>query len=233
MIPIFIITCDRIEALRQAMKSYEKGIGTPFEPVICDNGSTFPGMIKHLALLEQGGIRVYRLGQKTRPAELNEIATTIKKHMEGNDSLYYIVTDCDIALYNARQDILEFYSYLMEKDKYLPVVGPMLEIYNIPNTYPLKQEVIKRHQYQFWNKPGDMVNYQNNQYRIQRALIDTTFGMYRRDFPFQRLRKGIRTYKPYSALHLDWYVDPNNMTEDQRYYAEHCSSRISTWSKIL
>lgn len=40
----------------------------------------------------------------------------------------------------------------------------------------------------------------------------------------------VRVFAPYSARHLDWYVDPNNITPCQEYY-QLTSSDISHWNK--
>ena len=40
----------------------------------------------------------------------------------------------------------------------------------------------------------------------------------------------IRTLAPYTAKHLDWYVDPDNVSPDQAYYMEHASNN-NHWSR--
>ena len=61
--------------------------------------------------------------------------------------------------------------------------------------------------------------------------IDTTFGMYRRGYAFRRLSQGFCAYAPYQARHLDWYLDPDALTEDQRYYMEHAFV-VSPWGGV-
>ena len=64
------------------------------------------------------------------------------------------------------------------------------------------------------------------------APIDTTFGLYKAGMPWSRLKMGIRVLPPYAARHLDWYIDPENLTPDQEYYMKHASDKIAHWSKL-
>ena len=47
---------------------------------------------------------------------------------------------------------------------------------------------------------------------------------------WKRLQSGIRTFTPYSARHLDWYINPKAMPPDQQYYM-NCASPNAHWSK--
>ncbi len=186
--------------------------------------------------MEQSGIKVYRYRwedeQKMQYAQLSTlIALTIERWYQENDSEYYIVTDPDIELDHTNGDILEFYKYLLELFPRVQVVGPMLRIDDIPDCYPRKQDVLKRHA-AFWNTQPFRVEYNGRFFEVQGAFIDTTFGMYRKAFRFKNYNPGIRTCPPYAARHLDWYLDPENMTEDQIYYAANASPKIVHWGLI-
>jgi len=87
-------------------------------------------------------------------------------------------------------------------------VGPELRIDNIPDTYPLKDVLLKR--YKIGHAGDRFILIQRNGQDVKCAFrkLDTTFGMYRRDFKFKRLNPPLLTYQPYIALHLDWYIDP-------------------------
>lgn len=232
MTPIFIITCDRLQILDKAIQSYHT-IGSDIEIVIHDNGTTFPETLDYLQEIEKYGVTVYWKGKKNCASDLNDLQETINDFRKKKSFENYVVTDCDIELHNIKPDILEFYSSVLNQYKNASVVGPMLEINDIPNHYPLKHRVVRSHSQKFWDKPQFGIEYKGKKIRAINACIDTTFGMYRAGFPFARLQLGIRTLAPYSALHLDWYIDPNNVSPDQQYYAHHCSPRISTWCRVL
>ena len=142
------------------------------------------------------------------------------------------MTDPDIELSNVNGNILEFYISLLHSHNNKFVVGPMLQIDDIPDFYSKKKAVLRRHTFQFWKKKPITVIWQNKPYNIQYSGIDTTFQMIHRDHHYHFPRAGIRCYSPYSARHLDWYINPQDMTEDQKYYSLH-ASRIAHWSKNI
>lgn len=225
-IPIFIVTRDRLDVLKRCIESL-KQLSTPYQVVIHDNQSTYLPLVQYLNEEQfNGNIIVYRNPRN----ELDDVTNTIQKHFKkGCTAKYYVVTDPDIELLEVRSDMLEYYKFLLESNPSAIVVGPMLEINDIPDYYPLKQRAIDGHTEQFWGKKPRMITYKDEQLPVLDCLIDTTFGLYRSTFPFNRHNKGIRTYKPYSAKHLDWYIDPNNLSEDQKFYLES-SSYIGHWS---
>ncbi|NQY75249.1 MAG: hypothetical protein HRT90_10920 [Candidatus Margulisbacteria bacterium] len=223
-IPIFIISSNRKTVLEEALKSYEACIKTPFHVVIHDNASKCPSVVTYLKELESQGITVY-WSQGTR---LLDVRPTITDYLAKYPSPYYVVTDPDIALDEVNGDILLFYMELLDRFPKLNVVGPMLRIDDIPDHYPLKREVLRSHTRQFWRKKPKAIAFNGLLYQYQTAYIDSTFGLYRGDFPFKNHNWGIRTYAPYAARHLDWYLDPKNLAVDQAYYLEHANS-LSHW----
>jgi len=71
--------------------------------------------------------------------------------------------------------------------------------------------------------------------KLYLAPLDTSFAMYRGNWEFKRhniLNASHPTYRtdaPYSAYHLDWFVDVANVTEDMQWYWDH-SLPITKWS---
>ena len=227
-IPIFIITCDRL-TVTQTIASFYREIAHPIEIVIHDNASSYPPFLDYLDQLEAQGVRVVRSKKRVALAEmLNDVRGTVQQWFREHDAPYYVVTDPDIELEPGPGDILQFYAHLLRKHPSAQVVGPMLRIDDIPDSYPLKKEVLRRHTDQFWHKRPTKVAYNDGEAFVQSAPVDTTFGMYRKGYPFRRLSQGFRTYAPYQARHLDWYLDPDALADDQRYYLEHASD-VSHW----
>ena len=228
-VPIFIITCDRLGVLRESIASYREHIRTPFEIVIHDNGSTYQPLLAYLEELEGSGVAVYRHAERIVAQEqLNGVAGTVARWFSGRAPGNYVVTDPDVALVGDCGDILELYAHLLETAVEIEVVGPMLRIDDLPDCYPLKAEVIERHMKQFWHKSPLELTWRGRRIGYQHARIDTTFGMYRAGFRFRRLCRGYRTYAPYWARHLDWYIDPQRLSGDQKHYLHH-ASRVTHW----
>lgn len=236
-IPIFIIVCDRLQVLKESIASYYKNIKTtPFEIVIHDSNTTFQPTIDYLNKLEDEGIKIYRYNTPNKYSDytLNVlVGETVKRWYQEteSDSDYFVTTDPDVVLDNTPGDILEFYRFLLRKFPDVDAVGPMLRLDDIPDHYSLKKLATKTQVDQFWRQIPLVVNYNNNLYHYQRARTGQTFAMYRRGFlnKYSEVKLGIRTYAPYLARHLDWYIDPNNMTEDHLYYMRHAGSKAH-WS---
>jgi hypothetical protein len=211
-IPIFITIFDRLEVLKTSIQSYYDNISTPFEIIIHDQGTTYQPT---LDWVKTCGFKYYKSENSG-----NAVGNSIKEWYKTNDSPFYVVTDPDIALVDTNKDILEvFMEFLKVFD--VPVVGCSLDRSDIPDYYPLKQKVLDSHHRQFGvQRTG---SYNNLSY-IE-AFIDTTFAMYRSDFEFKKHNKGIRVLKPYEAKHLDWYINPNNLTADQIYYMKTTNER--------
>tara|TARA_Y100000310_G_scaffold342719_1_gene447073 strand:- start:252 stop:1619 length:1368 start_codon:yes stop_codon:yes gene_type:complete len=230
VVPIFIITRDRLDSLRESIDSYHRDIKTPFEIVIHDNDSTYGPTIDFLKNLEKEGTKVYW----NKENDLRSVNASISDWMERHKNVkYFVITDPDVALDSVAGNILEFYKALLKANRHAQVVGPMLEIDDLPDHYPFKREVVKSHYYQFWQHTPTTLGYDGKVCNVQRAAIDSTFGMYRRGYTWNGPVVGIRTYAPYSARHLDWYLDPDNLSEDQEYYKNGVSSGIGGWGSNM
>jgi len=239
MIPIFIVTCDRLTMLQESIQSYHDTIDTPFIIVMLDQGSSYGPTVEYLRMLESAGTKVYRWSSpntgKRRNAKRNDLMVTqsIKDYFTTHGSSNYVVTDPDIALDPADGNILAVYSTLLGKMTNVAVVGPMLRIDDIPGYYPEKEILLsgkKGLHYKFHRSAIRTINLGHDPIRYIKAPIDTTFGMYRSGTEWRRLQHGIRTLAPYTAKHLDWYVDPDNVSPDQAYYMEHASNN-NHWSR--
>ena len=120
------------------------------------------------------------------------------------------------------------------KDTGAVSVGPMLRIDDIPDYYPRKKLAIWSHTRQFWDPSIQkyQISFNGNVYLFIVCKTDTTFQLCSFKniptcFPHE---DSIRFFSPYSARHLDWYIDPNNLTPCQKYYQE-TTTDISHWNK--
>jgi len=227
MIPIFIITCDRLEVLKKCVKSMDK-IETPHEIVFVDFNTTYKPTLQWMV---DSGHEIYYERKIKDSSQLDLVCGPVEEYFKKHPKSKYVVTDCDIEL-NCKGDILDKYSEILDstlspKDhprekSPIGVVGPMLEVQDIPNHYP-KKDMVQVSHLRFWQKGRSL-------YCGLEAIydqIDTTFGMYREGLKFKRLQMGLRTMPPYSAKHLPWYS--KELTEDEVYYKKHNQNHISSW----
>lgn len=228
-IPLFILSYNRLTALKRSVHSYLNFVDSS-DIVILDKGSCYKPLLEYYLELEQAGAKIIYSTPLERKDSLNDIAIEIEKHKHNHDFDYYIVTDPDISLEATDPDAIALYIYFLEQFPTVDIVGPMLRIIDIPKDYPAREWCWKRHADQFWRKIPETIEWKNKKIHYQYALIDTTFGLVRSTTPYKRLLNGVRVYKPYEALHLDWYLTESNLTEDQRLYMEKSNPNVAHWS---
>jgi len=228
-IPLFILSYNRLTALKRSVCSYLNFVDYS-DIVILDKGSCYGPLLEYYLELEQAGAKIIYSTPLEKKDSLNDIAIEVEKHQRNHDFDYYIVTDPDISMEEADSDTLELYIHFLEQFHDVEIVGPMLRIIDIPKDYPAREWCWKRHADQFWRKMPETIHWRNKKIHYQHALIDTTFGLVRSATRYKRLLNGIRVYKPYEALHLDWYVTESTMTEDQKLYMEKSNPTVAHWS---
>ena len=70
-------------------------------------------------------------------------------------------------------------------------------------------------------------------YHVVEHPIDTTFAMYRQNIQFVRLvALSLRAYTPYAAVHVDWYADSSNRSEDKLFYVNR-QSGVNNWRSTV
>lgn len=227
-IAIFIISFNRLHVLSRSIKSFVKLI--PHNDIyIIDTGSTYKPLLLFYEGLKKNGVSIDVIEPLKGDAnDLNRVAEVVNKYK--NNYNYYAVTDPDVSLEETKKDVLDVYISLLDKYKEIDIVGPMLRIDDIPKEYPAKEWALKKHVEQFWHKTPQKNIINNNVIFTQEAQIDTTFGVLRSASQYRRLLNGLRVYAPYEALHLDWYITPKNITEDQKYYLATSNEKISHWN---
>jgi len=232
MIPIFIIACDRLEVLKKSIQSYYNCIKTPFEIVIIDFGSSYEPTVEYLKQLENKKIKIYWNKKIIHKGALNSIREIVKDYFKTHPKSNYVVTDPDIELDNVDGDVLDVYAHLLEKLPQIIVAGPMLRIDDIPDHYPKKENVIPWEMQHNPPRKGIYgIRYKDKIIKLIFAKIDTTFGMRRAGQDWWRFKNGARVLAPYAARHLDWYLDPKDLTQDHEYYIKHASRKIVHWGR--
>jgi hypothetical protein len=229
-IPIFVLSRDRVTSLRQVVQSYNRTLSSPHEIIILDHQSTYPPMLEYLRELKSSGVRVHALKEEDWTIMLDESADFIQQYLDARpDVEFYVFTDSDIALMRSSPDILLFFAGLLRSCRKLKVIGPHLQISDIPKTYADHPTVIEKHS-RFWNGVPNMATWNGVGFQFGVHSIDTTFAMRRRDQRFGRLqRPSVRTSAPYAAVHIDWYYDSSSLPEDKVWYQNHSQPSVNHW----
>jgi hypothetical protein len=225
--PIFIIVHDQLYHLKRSVQSYETLIKSPIKIIFHDVKSTYKPTLDYLEEMKSKGYEVFRSEVNHHHTVKNTINTYLNDHPECK---YYVLTDPDIELDEINGDIIDFYMHCLEELK-CSSVGPMLRIDDIPDHYPKKNIAISRHRSQFWDKQPKIIPFKSNEYKYISCSTDTTFQFCKSTFRPSSYPYGgaVRTFSPYSCRHLDWYIDPKNLTDCQKYYIEN-TTNISHWA---
>lgn len=215
-IPILINNFNRLSTLKTLIHRLTlRGYNNIY---IIDNQSTYPPL---LAYYNQCPHTVFRLNQNIGFQALWK-STLCARFCHD----YYIYTDSDVVPANhCPADFIDYFFQELKKHPLARKIGFSLRIDNLPDSFGNKEKVIEWES-QFYKKPPKDGLY--------RAPIDTTFALYRPRVGLSRSRfvEVYRTSYPYEAEHLPWYVDTNNLTEEEIYYIDHCT-KVTAWSSQL
>lgn len=201
----YIISYNRLTPLK-AMCEFLTQTGV--EPVIIDNASTYSPLLEWLAGCPyEVHLRPTNGGHLVLWKELPHLIT----------DRYYIVTDPDLDLSAVPHDYLKVLQEGLRMFPHVSKAGFSLDIFDLPlNAYT--REVIS------WERKFWETEKKNGFYLSD---IDTTFALYdsQRKLKFppdsNDFFKAVRADKPYCAKHLPWYITPETMTEEDKYYSEH------------
>ncbi len=216
-IPVIIINYNRCQTLMQ-MVDWLLNLDDAVSIIIIDNASAYPPLLQYYDTLDLPNVQVKRF---TKNHCLNKVIA-ISQTMQQFD--YYVITDADLIPYqNTKGDILTRMKSMLEKYKEINHIGASLAIDDLPEHYPLKNAV-QKWEGQFWNCSREQGVYE--------AFVDTTFGMYRSNSYAMELYPALRLGKNYSLKHVDRYVDPLNLSEENKFNIK-TSTGVSTWNTRL
>ena len=216
-IPVIIINYNRCQTLMQ-MVDWLQNLEDAVSIIIIDNASTYPPLLQYYDSLDFSNVQVMRFEKNHRLKKMIAISQTMQQFD------YYVITDSDLIPYHdTKGDILSRMKTMLAKYKDINHVGASLAIHDLPEHYPLK-EAVESWESQFWDKPREKDVYD--------ACVDTTFGMYRGDSYAMELYPALRLGKNYSLKHVDWYLDPLNISAEGQHLMEFSTS-VSTWNTRL
>ncbi len=209
-IPVIINNFNRLEYPLAMIDWLEKAGMTNI--VILDNASTYPPLLKYYESCKH---RVILLGRNVGYMALWETAVFDEFR---ND--FYIYTDPDILpVEECPKDFINIFLAILAKNADAKKVGFSLKIDDIPDFYNRKSDVLAM-ETKYWKRKRAA--------NVYDAPIDTTFALYRPKAFGDHQIKALRTAPPYTARHLPWYIDANNLPEEENYYKK-LASDSNTW----
>jgi len=211
-VPIIINSRDRLSCLAELLAWLR--IAGYTNLAILDNHSSYPPLLEYLSQLGDE-IVVFRSSRNLGPRAL---------WSSGLIGLFsevpFVYTDPDVVpAEDCPHDAVAALSALLDTHGTATKAGLGIRIDDIPDTYEQKLAV-QSWESQFWQRPLPGNCYD--------APIDTTFALYRPGSWHQL--EAVRAGPPYLARHLPWYADSSRPTSEDRYYAEHAISDMSSWS---
>lgn len=216
-IPIVIINFNQLFYLKKLIdflraRNFEK-------IVIVDNMSTYPLLLDYYKILPPN-VNLERMNDNYGHMVFFENTELQEKYGKG----FYVVTDADIVPNeNLPEDFMkQMILHLKNNWEELTKVGFALKIDDIPQTNKARKKVIAWEK-RFWTEEILKDVYQ--------AGIDTTFAVYKSGYRYTGTHLSfLRAHRfggNFSATHGGWYVDQDNLTEEQKYYQKYANSSAS------
>lgn len=219
-IPIIIINFNQLFYLKQLVQFL---LNRKFENIIIiDNNSTYPPLLEYYKEMKKKVI-IEQLNENLGHMVLYKKKELFDKYCKG----FYCLTDADIVPNEnlPRKFMSQMMRVLTKNITKINKVGFALKIDDIPDKYLFKEKVLQW-EAQFWENKVDKDNYL--------AGIDTTFALYKPAFyPVNNFYfyPGIRMAGSFEAHHGGWYVDFNDLTEEQSYYYAN-ATEASSWKPV-
>lgn len=209
-IPIIINNFNRLSTTKKLADDLSKLGYTNIH--IIDNNSTYPPL---LDWYNNCPYKVELLGKN-----LGQLAIYNSDYIN-KFSNWIAYSDSDIELNPLTpKGFIEKMTEIAEKHNVLKA-GLALRIDDLPATrYGI---YVQAQEQKFWNETV--------QIDVYKAHVDTTFSVIKVGQPFQY--EAVRLAGNYTAKHIPWYLDYENLSEEDIYYIEHCSSEFSTTKRFV
>jgi hypothetical protein len=222
-VPVFIISFNRLDCLQKLVDWL--ATAELAEPIIVDNASSYPPLLDWFERM-RGTITIHDFKDNYGPYRVWE-QRLFEPHTSPQQP-FYVVTDPDVVpITECPKDAIPRLIDTWNRFR-CPKVGLSLRLDTIPPTLPTGQEI------RGWEttlqsdlRPGDAGAAAVPQHYT--SLLDTTFQVNHRDaVPPSYGSTGIRLAHPYQADHLGWHLDPQRLSDEEKYYWDTASSRAST-----
>lgn len=208
--------------LESTRKMAEFFVECGHEPIIIDNGSTYPPLLEWLKTCPYKVVSTNGIELST----FNRFVWEIPNLLDGIDN-YYAVTDCDLGFDGVPKDFCEVLANHIERSEGILKCGLSIRISDLPdNAYANRYREAEKNNFSSEDKYG-----------FYGIAVDTTFAVYSKDrcnnldkmwrpqgtpvpqsfldnFYFYRSH---RSPEPYTCKHIQWYADINNLSDEQQY----------------
>mgnify|MGYP003650120476 CR=1 FL=1 len=205
-VPVFVNVFNRLTTTRNLCGQLAAMLNV--RVVIVDNASTYQPLLDWYAECPHEVVRLDSNMGHHAPwlsGTVGKIAT----------SGHYCVTDCDLDLEGVPLDLMNVLR--------APLVACVNGLCGVKksgislriNDLPEWQSEVVNWEQRFWKKPVGGQYYE--------AIIDTTLCMYSARLPHRHAMtiggiKTVRTAMPYTARHMPWYLDCENLDEENQQY---------------
>jgi len=217
-VPIIIVNYNQLEIFSQLIDTLIKRGFTNI--VIIDNHSSYPPLLNYYSSIQNNSkITVHRLSENLGHMALWLRKDILQKYAKG----YFVLTDPDIAIEDSvPNDFMSIFIKLLNQHSNVRKVGFSLKNDDIPDYYPNKEKVITGEK-QFWEHTD-----KNGHYI---ARIDTTFALYRPSFIYDSngFETAVRTKKPYISKHMGWYINYDELNDEQQFYLKQPIVQVPGW----
>jgi hypothetical protein len=225
---IFICSYNRLEPLKLLVKALTDR--DYYNIVILDNQSTYQPLLDWYKL--QDNIDVYFCAQNYGPEALDCVRHYEPLFWEKYNQVvlneYHVYTDSDVVPVEEVPD--SFIDDMVDlcKKYNIPKLGLSLKINDLPDTYALKEQVIK-HESSFFDREYIL----DEKCKLFKAPVDTTFAVNSPGLACGYSDYAYRAADKYFARHLPWYHDSNNLPEDEIYYLKNIVGSRPHWSNSI
>lgn len=194
----------------------EQCVRLGLEPVIFDNASTYEPLVEWL---------------RNCPYPVIQAGSNTSCYGFWQTGLYkeqaepYVVSDSDLDLSGVPNDAVAKLAQALADNPDVAKAGLSLEYEDIPDSFPDKVSVLA-YETNYWKvpRPGGFL-----------AGVGATFALYlpeRHGLLDADFYNAVRLDRPYTAKHLPWYLDVDNLSDEMRQFYAKCDN-TSHWSNEI
>lgn len=212
--PIFLTNLNRLSTTKKMVEDLFR-LNSNSRITIIDNDSTYPPLLEWYEKIK-GDVKLIRHNENRGPWAFfySGISAAI-------DSDYYVYSDADLELNpNMPSDWQEIMFGYLHKYNRKPSLA--LKLSDIPEN-DLKKRIID-HQGICW--------YETDEKDVYKAVTDMTFSFDAKNKGYRY--ESVRLAGRFECRHIPWYLDFDNLPEEEKYYIDHLDGRFpeALWSKF-
>jgi hypothetical protein len=211
--PVFIVCRDRLTCLL-GLLDWLESVGNADEVYLIDNASTWEPLLEFYETTRHTVIRRANEGHR-----VGWSSGILREHAAGRAFIY---TDPDVLpVEDCPPDAIARMAAVLRRVPGLAKCGFSIKIDDLA---PWIADRSVAWESRYWNKWSDRV-------QAYEAPIDTTFALYAPNSTRRFRYNACRLPPPYSIRHLPWYMTPEDMNDEERYYIAHADPHISNYTR--